>query len=138
MLGAGVDAFGIEISPTCVAKYLRGLPVVNSDIVSWAAAGHRYGGLVCTDVLEHIPPDQIDRTIEALHALAPAAFFGIANHSSIHNGHELHVIQQGFGWWIRKIGTFYRNVEIIVPKRADEVLWSHFQNEKFFFVIARR
>ncbi|HEX5776140.1 MAG TPA: methyltransferase domain-containing protein, partial [Caulobacteraceae bacterium] len=56
MLDNGVDAFGIELSASACRMYLQGLPHANADIISWADQGHTYEGLVCTDVLEHIPP----------------------------------------------------------------------------------
>lgn len=133
----GVDVFGIEMSSAACQKYLGGLPVENTDIVSWANKGHTYAGLINTDVLEHIPLDQLDVTIEGLRSMSPSAFFGIANHSSVHEGNELHVIQEGIGWWIRKLSEHYGRLEVIVPDRKDAVLWDHFQHERFFFVRAQ-
>lgn len=138
MLNNGVDAFGIELSPVAVEKYLQELPVVNSDIVAWADQGHKYKGCISTDVMEHIPPDQIDDTLAALSKLSPSVFLGIANHSSIHNGHELHVIQEDIEWWKRKVGAHFPNVEVVKPDAGDTVLVEHFQNEVFFFIEASR
>lgn len=132
----GVDAFGIELSAVACDMYLQGLPHANADIISWADQGHTYAGLICTDVLEHIPPDQIDAVLEALAKLAPTALLGIANHSSIHNGHELHVIQKGHKWWMEKVGRYFRDVEHIAPATDDAVLLGHFKSDKFFFLKA--
>lgn len=138
MLDNGIDAFGIELSPVCVEKYLEGLPVANADIVTWSEGGHQYRGCISTDVMEHIPLDQIDATLAALAKLSPSVFLGIANHSSVHNGHELHVIQEGIDWWKRKIGAHFSKVSVIEPDADDTVLSDHFRKEVFFFIQAER
>lgn len=134
LLDQGVSMFGIELSRICCEKYLKELPVANSDIVSWSGEKHTYAGCICTDVVEHIPPNQLDNTLQALGSMSPSAFIGIANHSSIHNGHELHVIQEGIGWWVRKLGEYYSEITVIIPEKEDEALWEHFNDEVFFFL----
>lgn len=138
MLDNGIDAFGIELSTAACNKYLQGLPHVNADIITWAERGYTYPGLISTDVMEHIPPDQIDAVLEALAKLAPRAFLGIANHSSIHEGHELHVIQQGHKWWMQRVGQYFPHVELIRPKPGDAVLEEHLRKDRFFFLLASR
>ncbi len=134
MLDNGVDAFGIELSKAACDMYLQGVPHANADIISWADEGHTYPGLICTDVLEHIPPDQIDGVIAALARLAPKGLLGIANHSSIHNGHELHVIQKGHRWWVSKLAEKFAKVEVIPPLAEDVVLVGHFKADRFFLI----
>lgn len=134
MLVNGIDAFGVELSKTACEKYLQGLPHANADIMSWANQGHTYDGLVCTDVLEHIPPDQLDMVLASLAKLSPSGFLGIANHSSIHEGHELHVIQEGHVWWVKKLSEYFREVEVIPPNAEDDVLVRNFKNDVFFFI----
>lgn len=134
MLDNGVDAFGVELSKAACDMYLQGVPHANADIISWADQGHTYPGLICTDVLEHIPPDQIDAVIDALARLAPKGLLGIANHSSIHNGHELHVIQKGHRWWVSKLGEKFSKVTVVPPQATDVVLVGHFKADRFFFI----
>lgn len=136
MLDNGVQAFGVELSAAACEMYLGDLPHANADIISWADQGHTYPGLICTDVLEHIPPDQIDGVLAALSRLAPRAFLGIANHSSIHNGHELHVIQKGHRWWLDQIRRHYETAEVVPPDADDRVLVGHFKADRFFFIEA--
>ena len=130
----GCSAFGVEISKKCFEQYLQNQPAANADIVSWCKAGHTYDGCVCTDVLEHIPPDQLDATLVSLRRLSPSLFAGIANTSSVHSGYELHVIREGISWWVRHLARHYSRLSIIVPRQEDEVLWRHFHNEAFFFI----
>lgn len=134
MLDNGVDAFGVELSKSACEMYLQNVPHANADIISWADQGHTYPGLICTDVLEHIPPDQIEGVIEALARLAPRGLLGIANHSSIHNGHELHVIQKGHKWWVSKLQARFGKVVVVPPAADDAVLIDHFKADRFFFI----
>lgn len=136
MLDNGIDAFGIELSPAACEMYLGELPHANADILTWANAGHTYPGLICTDVLEHIPPDQIDSALEALSKLAPRALLGIANHSSIHEGHELHVIQKGRKWWMQRVGQYFPIVEVVEPYPDDKVQQELLRADRFFFIRA--
>lgn len=137
MLDHDIDAFGIELSAAACEMYLRDLPHANADIIAWAEAGHRYAGLICTDVLEHIPPDQIDAVMAALARMAPVCLLGIANHSSIHNGHELHVIQQGRRWWMGRLKDHFAAVELVEPAPGDEVQRDHLRHDRFFFLKAQ-
>jgi 2-polyprenyl-3-methyl-5-hydroxy-6-metoxy-1,4-benzoquinol methylase len=138
MLDNGVDVFGVELSKSACDMYLQGVPHANADIISWADQGHTYDGLVCTDVLEHIPPDQIDGVIDALSRLSPRGLLGIANHSSIHNGHELHVIQKGHRWWMAKLGEKFSKVKLVPPSADDTVLVGHFKADRFFLIEVAR
>jgi 2-polyprenyl-3-methyl-5-hydroxy-6-metoxy-1,4-benzoquinol methylase len=138
MLNNGIDAFGIELSKAACDMYLGDLPHANADIASWASQGVTYGGLVCLDVLEHVPEDQIDDVLDGLAKLAPTGLLGIANHSSIHNGHELHVLQRSRAWWDRKLRAFFSTVELVRPKPEDRALVDHFKADRFFFYRVSR
>lgn len=76
--------------------------------------------------------------LEALSRLAPKALLGIANHSSIHNGHELHVIQKGHRWWMQRVGQYFPHVELVQPSPGDTVLQDHLRADRFFFLKAHR
>ena len=115
LLENGVDAFGVEMSEVCCQKYLYDLPHENSDICSFAAqSDQQFDGIVCFDVLEHIPVELINKTIESLATLAPSALLGLANHSDIQCGEELHLVQEDIEWWIRKLSPYYSAVYPIV------------------------
>lgn len=113
LLKDGYDAFGIELSSVCCEKFLTGVPHDNADIISFAKKGKQFDGLICMDVLEHIPYEGIEETIESLSKLSKKAFIGIANHSDVLNGVELHLIQQNKDWWIAKLRKFYKHVNYI-------------------------
>lgn len=132
----GVDVIGIELSRV-ICKARPELWVINTDIISHANEGHRYAGIVCTDVLEHIPQDQISQTLAALRKMSSSAFFGIANLSSIKCGHQLHLIREGVKWWARTIQEHYSQIEVLRPNPEDETLVKSFNYERYFFIVAK-
>jgi hypothetical protein len=75
----------------------------------------RFDGVVCTDVLEHIPEDDIDWFLRDLFALAEKfVFANIASYPAIKtlpNGWNAHVTIKPHDWWrerIRKAATGWR------------------------------
>lgn len=122
LLKKGYEAFGIEISSVCCEKYLQGVKHKNIDIVSYAKEGQQYAGLICMDVLEHVPYAAIEETIASLSTLSPSAFFGIANHSDVLGGVELHLIREKSEWWSNQLGKYFSVVEFV----------KSFHDDKFF------
>lgn len=111
LLGKGFNAFGIELSSVCCQEFLQDTPHENIDILSFAKKNQeKFDSLICMDVLEHIPYDSIGITIASLSTLSTNAFFGIANHSDIYKGKQLHLIQEGVEWWTKELSKYYSNV----------------------------
>ena len=102
-------ATGLEPS-SLIAKRLKG-DIINSDIQSLNTK-RTWQGLYCMDVLEHISYDEIDKCLEKLAMLAPTALYGIANHSDVQAGVELHLIQEDAEWWLEKLQKHYKNVRL--------------------------
>lgn len=128
LLREGYDVFGIEISEVCCKKFLQDAPHENTDIITYSGRGVKYSGLICMDVLEHVDPLQIGETVKALSLLAPKAFFGIANHSDVVDGIELHLITEDSRWWINLLTKYYKRCHVIseLAYQADN---------KIFFMI---
>lgn len=116
MLKNGHDAYGIELSKVCCEKYLKDVPHENSDIIGFAKKGQIFDGLICMDVLEHIPYENIDETIFSLSKMSNSAFYGIANHSDVLNGVQLHLIQENNNWWKEELSKYYKNVIFITDQ----------------------
>jgi SAM-dependent methyltransferase len=72
----------------------------------------RYG--FCTDVMEHIPPDQVDTVLENILTAAKSVFFQIACVEDKLGGlvgHPLHLTVENHDWWKAKLeehGCFIR------------------------------
>jgi hypothetical protein len=121
----GIDAVGVEVSTTCCEKYLQDVPHLNMDGETFLRRAGRYDFLLCTDVLEHIEPAEIDRLLQLAAPKAPAALFGIANHSDVQLGVELHLIREPSSWWIDRLRRVYSDVAVI----------SEMYDGRFFFLL---
>lgn len=115
----GIKAIGLEPSKY-ITDNLKDYKVVNDDILGFSQYSRNWEALICMDVLEHIEPDKIEANIKALSTLSKHALLGIANHSDIWHGTELHLIRQGPRWWIGKLSKCYSGIN------------SLFQSDRFF------
>jgi 2-polyprenyl-3-methyl-5-hydroxy-6-metoxy-1,4-benzoquinol methylase len=114
LMDSGIDILGIEISKVCCDEYLQGYPHVNSGVTEFAEGTNKtFDCLYCFDVLEHISLDSLDAFISACTKLSTRALFGIANHSDIQFGIELHPIQENCGWWENKLREKYSRVQLL-------------------------
>lgn len=110
----GYDIFGIDFSRECCNRYLKDFPHECVSILDYCNRSTIvYDVILCIDVLEHIPYNQIDNTLFNILGISNKALFGIANHSDIKCGVELHIIQEKVDWWLKKINTFYVRVKYI-------------------------
>lgn len=132
---AGIPCMGIEPSKTCFKKFLKNGNFVshNCTIEEWARKSHAvYNGVICIDVLEHIPEEELDNNLIALRKLSPNLLAGIANHSDFLANHELHLIQKNYDWWRLRLNKFYRKCNIVIPD--NYTLIEYYLMERFFFI----
>lgn len=121
---------GIDPSQECATRYLTDVPHIVSDFYSFAKniPTNQYNVVFCTDVLEHIKPEDIDEFIKELTRLAPYSVLGIANHSDIQEGIQLHLIQEPWSWWEKKLRNIYNEVNYLESLHSN----------KFFFCECKR
>jgi len=66
--------------------------------------------VICTDVLEHIPEEDLDTFLKELYSKADTAvYFGICNipaNTFLSDGRNAHVTLKSFDWWVEKILPF--------------------------------
>ena len=76
---------------------------VEADLTEEIPATAQYG--FCTDVLEHIPTEDVDKVLDnCLHA-CQHVFFQIAMFEDAHGdaiGHRLHLTIKPYEWWLKK------------------------------------
>jgi 2-polyprenyl-3-methyl-5-hydroxy-6-metoxy-1,4-benzoquinol methylase len=80
--------------------------------------------VACTDVLEHIEPDQLDKVLDDLKRLVKqAGVFVIATGPAkkfLDDGRNAHLIQEGAAWWLPKIMARFDLMKF--QKLAHEIL----------------
>lgn len=108
-----IDAIGVEVSSYCCEKYLHDVPHHNLDIHLFLKTASQFDVVFCTDVLEHIALEDIHTIVEGMSKISNKAFLGIANHSDIQCGIELHLIQQPSSWWVNLLSSYYSRISVI-------------------------
>ena len=67
--------------------------------------------VVCGDVLEHIEPEHLDAVLtDLMRVTKRVGMFVVATRpakKTLSNGRNAHLIQQSFGWWHKKIDTYF-------------------------------
>jgi hypothetical protein len=76
----------------------------------------KYDSILCSNILEHIPLDDLYSNLLWIANTGEHALFGITN--------DLGLIRKPVEWWIEKLEKFYYNVEHIISMLDD----------KFFFI----
>lgn len=110
------------------------LPVNKADLV------------INTDVLEHIPEEDVDAFLKTIRSVSQYAFFQIATEAAgtiLANGENAHCTVKPETWWLEKIGTVFPNVRAVQsnwPNRLTCVTWRRreiIQDEQAIFDLAK-
>jgi hypothetical protein len=81
-----------------------------------------FGGVICTDVMEHIDPDDVDMILAdifgSLHQTGPVfAYFHISTRLAgkvFDNGENVHLTVQPSSWWDVKLNRFETRADLII------------------------
>lgn len=102
-------------------EYLRGiLPTLYDPAVEQYSVKptSTFDGVICTDVLEHIPEDQLAEVIKELISYADKfVYLGICNtpaKSFLPNGENSHVTLKSFDWWVDFIQPFANDKYVMI------------------------
>lgn len=81
---------------------------------------NEFDGVICTDVLEHVPEDSVDFVIEqSLSKSKKFAFYSISTYVGrnkdelLPNGEQPHITVYPRKWWIEKFNNFKKEQQII-------------------------
>jgi hypothetical protein len=110
----GFKVTGIDIAENCRDEGVT-VPLVVAPI--WAppsdfiAADYAF----CTDVLEHLPPDKVDASLDVIRQCTRvAAFFQVGCFPDSYGdivGEDLHLTVQPVAWWQEKLAARWTTVE---------------------------
>jgi SAM-dependent methyltransferase len=104
------------------------LPFVQQDLAGTLDVKGDFG--FCTDVLEHIPPYQIDAVIHNILSATPKAFFQISlvdDHLGSLIGKSLHLSVHPYKWWIE-----------IFTRLGYSIAWSEDQGDSAMFYVTTK
>jgi uncharacterized Rossmann fold enzyme/SAM-dependent methyltransferase len=103
---AGHPVVLVDFAYNCRDEAAQGLPFLLADLSKSMPISGDIG--FCTDVLEHIPPDQLDAVIRNIFSCVPRAFFQISLVSDVMGGligHPLHLSVFPTAWWEQKFAS---------------------------------
>jgi len=83
--------------------------------------------VVCTDVMEHVPEEEIDGVLTDIWGYAPVAVFAIALKpaaATLPNGENAHCTVKPKEWWESRLKQVWREVEYIPSKKY---FWAWFK-----------
>jgi SAM-dependent methyltransferase len=113
----GKSVFAVEVSTVACQLYLNDVPHTNQDILDFVTNDtgeiQKAHCIICTDVLEHLQQDYVRKCMEQLSKYDLPILFGIANHSDVQHGVELHVIREGSKWWIDILSEYFKSVKLL-------------------------
>lgn len=137
-LGAGTGRAGLEIAKhcdvilidfadNCLDEKAKKLPNLCADLASCIPVRGDYG--FCADVMEHIPPGQVDKVLTNIFGACPDVFFQISTVPDALGkliGEPLHLSVHPFEWWKEKLAQY------------GKVIWSEAQKDAAIFYIKRK
>lgn len=117
---AGYQVTALDFAGNCLDKDVNGtIRFIKHDLVTPFAEKADYA--YCTDVLEHIPPGQVDDVLRNIFTCCRTAFLHIAltdDSCGVYIGKALHLSVHDAEWWIAILGS-YGHVEVISRSSAD-------------------
>ncbi|MBI3788055.1 MAG: glycosyltransferase, partial [Ignavibacteriales bacterium] len=106
------DVYGIEPSKVAIEQFHRGDERIKPMYIQEIPQHFEhdtFDAVVCLDVLEHIPYDDIDAVFSALAQVGRKYFiFSIARHSDVWDEMELHVANLPYAQWEQKLANHFR------------------------------
>lgn len=98
-LRRGVFATGLELVPE-----LEGDHVVTGEITALPFADDLFDYVSCYDVIEHLPPEQVDRALDELFRVCRGTLLLTTNDKQSRLGDlELHLTRMPRAWWDRQL-----------------------------------
>jgi len=101
---AGFKVTLLDICPEAVES---DLPFIETNLWALPTRLYQFDWIFCCDVLEHIPPEHIDKTLNNIAAMGTkGAFFQIALHTDGFGdmiGERLHLTVMPDVWWAKKL-----------------------------------
>lgn len=92
-----------DVANACVTQPHR-IKFIEGDLTRPIGLFASYG--YCTDVMEHIPPADVDRVLDHILASAQHVFFQICtveDHFGQAIGEHLHLTVEPYKWWLKKL-----------------------------------
>jgi SAM-dependent methyltransferase len=124
---AGCDVLCIDFADNCRDEEAMALPFLQWDLTKPIPARAKFG--VCTDVMEHIPPDDVATVLANVLGSAESVFFQISTVPDALGaliGQDLHLTVRPHGWWTERLAE------------VGVVTWDHDMGHASLFIVRRK
>lgn len=104
LAGAGLEVLLTDFADNCRDQEALGLPFIEWDLTKPFPGRAPYG--LCTDVLEHIPPADVETVVANLFEAAPRLFLSIGTTVDMCGAlaeQELHLSVHPHAWWRERL-----------------------------------
>jgi SAM-dependent methyltransferase len=103
---AGLDVLLIDFADNCRDEEAMGLPFLEWDLTRPLPPHAHYG--ICTDVMEHLPPESVDVALANIMAAADRVFFQIStteDDMGVLIDQTLHLTVRPHAWWRERLAA---------------------------------
>ena len=106
LMEKGYSVRMIDIADNCLDEKVRrrlcaDLTFETGCIWSDDVADVRADGVICIDVLEHLPPETVPAACASIRAMAPHGFVNAALFPHVHRGQTLHLTVKDAHFWFK-------------------------------------
>jgi hypothetical protein len=112
MTKRGHHVIGVDFADNCRDEAAKDLPFLEWDLSLPCPLRAPYG--YCCDVMEHIPPDQVDAVLSSIRDSAEVVVFRIEYQPDVMGkliGVPLHLSVHPEEWWLAKLAEHFSDVE---------------------------
>lgn len=124
---AGHKVILVDFADNCRDEEALSLPFLEWDLSLPCPLRAKYG--LCTDVMEHIPPEQVDVVLANIMGSAENVFFQISLVDDVCGaliGQPLHLSVHPYEWWLERL------------ERHGEVVWSAPSESVAMFYVKKK
>lgn len=124
----GHDVLLVDFADNCRDSEAKGIPFLEWDLTLPMPFRAPYG--LCADVMEHIPPDDVDKTLKNIVEAAGTVFFQISTEDDVFGGvigHDLHLTVRPHDWWRKAL-----------QKTGAEVIFDEDEGQTSCFLVKQR
>jgi hypothetical protein len=123
----GLDVLLIDFADNCRDDEAIFLPFLEHDLTNPIPVNSDYG--ICCDVMEHIPPEDVEKVITNIMRSSGSVFFQISTIDDSYGeiiGQALHLTVKPHGWWTEKFHSL-----------GFKVVWCRELSNASFFHVTR-
>ena len=100
---AGYKVHMIDLVPNCLNQEVRSAlceTLTFEEACLWENNEYHADGVICIDMLEHLPTEHVPAVVNLIHSTAPHGFCNAALFTHTVAGKELHLTLKPPTWWV--------------------------------------